>query len=46
MNSSGVFYNSKYVDSRCKSFSRSSRKDIVSDNQKKLPGPGSYNYFS
>lgn len=46
MNSSGMFFNSKFIDSRCRSFSRSSRKDIVTPSKKRIPGPGSYNHFS
>ena len=44
MNVTGKFFNSKFESSRSRTFSKTSRKDIVSN--KKLPGPGAYHVFT
>ena len=45
INSSGYYFNSKFKGSRCRTFSRMSRKNL-SGQKKREPGPGSYNFFS
>ena len=43
---SGHYFNSKYQGSRCRTFSRVSRRNGGAIQKKKDPGPGSYNFFS
>lgn len=46
MNQTGKYFISKYADSRCRSFSKSSQPDVLLKNKAALPGPGAYNYYS
>ena len=46
LNTTGNFFNSRHESSRCRTFSKSQRKDEAITSRRKLPGPGSYNFFS
>ena len=44
-NTTGRYFNSKFENSRCRVFSRSAKKNEFVP-VSKVPGPGSYNFFS
>lgn len=46
MNRTGSFFNSIHENSRCRTFSRSPRKEESSKSRKLIPGPGAYKLFS